>query len=423
MTGSGSGVGATGRRGALKALAGTAAAGAGVGGLPWSRARAQQAANTVKIALLCDFSGMYRDVTGPTELACIKQAAAEFANRGFNIEVIFGDNQNRPDVGSNLTRSWIDRDGVDVIVDGGASSVALAVNDIVRERNKVFLNSSSATSDLTGRACSPNTVHWTYDTWMLAKSTGGATVRDGGDSWFFITADYAFGHALERDTGNFVRQAGGRVLGQVRTPFPGTSDFSSFLVQAAATRPKVIGLANAGTDTINCIKQAAEFGLQRRGIRLASLLMFLPDVHALGLATTQGLICTETFYWDLNDRTRAFTRKIRPQISVPLCMNHVGGYASVLHYLKVVAEMGVPAAKASGLETVNRMKAMPCDDDCFGPGRIREDGRKLHPAYLFQVKAPEESRGEWDYYKLLQTTPGEEAFRPLAEGGCGFVRS
>ena len=419
MSGTGSGIG---RRGALRAVAGLATAGAGIGGLPFSRARAQ-AANTVKIALLCDFSGTYRDVTGPTELACIRQAAAEFANRGFNIEVLFGDNQNRPDVGSNLARQWIDRDGVDVIVDGGASSVALAANDIVREKNKVFLNTSSATSDLTGRACSPNTVHWTYDTWMLAKSTGGATVRDGGDSWYFITADYAFGHALERDTAGFVRAAGGRVLGQARTPFPGTTDFSSFLVQAAAARPKVIGLANAGSDTINCIKQAAEFGIARRGIRLASLLMFMPDVHAIGLQTAQGLICTETFYWDLNDRTRRFTAKMRPQVSVPLCMNHAGGYAAVLHYLKVVADMGVAQAKASGVEAVNRMKAMPCDDDCFGPGTIRQDGRKLHPAYLFQVKAPNESRGEWDYYKLLQTTPGEEAFRPLAEGGCQFVRS
>jgi branched-chain amino acid transport system substrate-binding protein len=410
------------RRTFLKA-AGAAAAPA-AGGLPWRSARAQ-AANTVRIALLCDFSGTYRDVTGPTELACVRQAAAEFNNRGFNVEVVFADNQNRPDVGSNVTRQWFDRDGVDVVVDGGASSVALAVNDIVREKNKVFLNSSSATSDLTGRACTPNTVHWTYDTWMLAKSTGGATVRAGGDSWFFITADYAFGHALERDTGNFVRNAGGRVLGSVRTPFPGTSDFSSFLVQAMAARPKVIGLANAGSDTINCIKQAAEFGLSRRGVQLASLLMFLPDVHALGLATTQGLICTETFYWDLNDRTRAFSARVRPHIGAQnaLCMNHAGGYASVVHYLKAVADMGVRAAKASGAEAVARMKAMPCDDDCFGPGRIREDGRKLHPAYLFEVKKPEESRGPFDYYKLLQTTPGEEAFRPLGEGGCALVRS
>jgi branched-chain amino acid transport system substrate-binding protein len=259
---------------------------------------------------------------------------------------------------------------------------------------------------------------------MLAKSTGGATVRTGGDSWFFITADYAFGHALERDTATFVRNAGGRVLGQVRTPFPGTTDFSSFLVQAQASRAKVIGLANAGSDTINCIKQAAEFGIMRRGIKLASLLMFLPDVHALGLETTQGLICTETFYWDLNDRTRAFSARVRPNIGQnALCMNHAGGYAAVLHYLKVAAEMGVAQAKQSGTATVERMKATPCDDDCFGPGSIRADGRKLHPAYLFEVKKPSESSGVFDYYKLLQTTPGPEAFRPLAEGGCSFVKS
>lgn len=399
------------------------AAGAGFGAMPLSHARAQ-AANTIKIALLCDFSGTYRDVTGPNELACVRQAAAEFANRGFNIEVVYADNQNRADVGSNVTRAWFDRDGVDVVVDGGASSVALAVNDVVRDKNKVFLNSSSATSDLTGRACSPNLVHWTYDTFMLAKSTGGATVRAGGDSWYFITADYAFGHALERDTANFVRAAGGQVLGQARTPFPGTTDFSAFLLQAQAARPKVIGLANAGSDTINCIKQASEFGLVRRGIKLASLLMFMPDVHSLGLATTQGLICTETFYWDLNDRTRAFTRRVQSELqpNVPLCMNHAGGYASVVHYLKAVADMGVARAKANGAEVVARMKAMPCDDDCFGPGRIREDGRKLHPAYLFEVKTPAESTGRYDYYKLLQTTAGDEAFRPLAEGNCPLVR-
>jgi len=409
----------TDRRALLKAAAALPAA----GGLPWRSARAQ-AANTIRIALLCDFSGTYRDVTGPTELACIRQAAAEFANRGINIEVLFSDNQNKADVGANLTRAWIDRDGVDVVVDGGASSVALAVNEIVRDKNKVFLNTSSATSDLTGKACSPNTVHWTYDTWMLAHSTGGATVKAGGDTWYFITADYAFGHALERDTANFVKAQGGKILGSVRTPFPGTTDFSSFIVQAMAARPKVIGLANGGTDTINCIKQAAEFGLTRRGIRLASLLMFLPDVHALGLATTQGLVCTETFYWDLNDRTRAFSARVRPHIGDnALCMNHAGGYAAVLHYLKAVADMGVPAAKASGAELVARMKAMPCDDDCFGPGRIREDGRKLHPAYLFEVKKPEESQGPFDYYKLLQTTAAEEAFRPLAEGGCPLVHS
>jgi branched-chain amino acid transport system substrate-binding protein len=400
-----------------------AGAAATLGGLPWRSARAQ-AANTIRIALLCDFSGTYRDVTGPNELACIRQAAAEFANRGFAIEVVFADNQNRADVGSNITRTWIDRDGVDAVVDGGASSVALAVNEIVREKNKVFLNTSSATSDLTGVRCTPNTVHWTYDTWMLARSTGGAMVRAGGDSWYFITADYAFGHALERDTANFVRQAGGRVLGNVRTPFPGTTDFSSFLVQAQASRAKVIGLANAGNDTVNCVKQAAEFGLTRRGIKLASMLMFLPDVHALGLEVAQGLICTETFYWDLNDRTRAFAGRVRQATNhAPLCMNHAGGYAAVLHYLKAVADMGVAAAKADGAALVQRMKAMPCDDDAFGPGTIRADGRKLHPAYLFEVKRPEESRGPLDYYKLLQTTGPEDAFRPVNEGGCPLVRT
>jgi branched-chain amino acid transport system substrate-binding protein len=405
------------------ALAAGAGIGTGIGGLPWRSAKAQ-AANTIKMALLCDFSGTYRDVTGPTSLACVRQAAAEMNNRGFNIEVLFGDNQNRPDVGSNLTRQWIDREGVDLIIDGGASSVALAVADIVREKNKVFMSTSTATSDLTGRACTPNTVHWTYDTYMLAKSTGGATVKAGGDSWFFITADYAFGHALERDTANFVRNAGGRVLGQVRTPFPGTTDFSSFLVQAQASRAKVIGLANAGGDTINCIKQAAEFGITRRGIKLASLLMFLPDVHALGLQTAQGLVCTETFYWDLNDRTRAFSTRIRPQIGQnALCMNHAGTYAAPLHYLKTVADMGAAAAKQNGAATVARMKAIPCDDDCFGPGSIRPDGRKLHPAYLFEVKKPEESKGAFDYYKLLQTTERDEAFRPLNDGGCSLVRS
>ncbi len=397
------------------------AAGAALGGLPFRSARAQ-AANTIKIALLCDFSGTYRDVTGPTELACVRQAAAEMSNRGFNIEVLYGDNQNKPDVGSNLTRQWIDQ-GVDVIVDGGASSVALAVNELTREKNKVFLNSSSATSDLTGSKCSPNTVHWTYDTYMCAKSTGGALVRAGGDSWYFVTADYAFGHALERDTANFVKQAGGTVVGNVRHPFP-NSDFSGFLVQAQASRAKVIGFANAGSDTINCIKQAAEFGITRRGTKLAALLMFINDVHALGLQVAQGLVCTETFYWDLNDRTRSFTNRVKAATNnAPLCMNHAGGYASVLHYLKAVSDMGVAAAKANGVDAVNRMKAMPTNDDCFGPGSIRQDGRKLHPAYLLEVKKPEESKHQYDYFKVLGVTQPNDVFRPLAEGGCAFIRS
>jgi len=404
-------------------LLAAAAAMPALGGLPFRRARAQ-AANTIKLGALIDMSGMYRDVTGQVSVAALRQAVQDFGPRGFTIEVVAADQQNKPDVGVNIARQWFDRDGVDCMVDVATSSVALAVNDICREKNKVHINSSAATSDLTGKLCSPNTVHWTYDTWMLANSVGGATVRAGGDTWYFITADYAFGHALERDCSTFVKAAGGKVLGSVRSPFPGTADFSSFLVQAQASGAKVIGLANAGSDTINCVKQAAEFGLGRRGIRLASLLLFISEVHSLGLQTAQGLIVTESFYWDLNDRTRAFTARLRPQVGqAAIASTHAGTYAGALHYLKAVADMGVPAAKASGAEAVARMKAMPTDDDAFGPGSIRADGRKLHPAYLFEVKKPAESRGAFDYYKLLQTTSGEQAFRPLGEGGCPLIRS
>ena len=383
-----------------------------------------QAANSIRIGVMTDMSGMYRDNTGPTSVACARLAAQEFGNsRGFNVEVIEADHQNKPDVGANLARQWYDQ-GVDMILDVPTSSVGLAVNQVAREKNKAYVNVGSATADLTGAQCSPTTVHFAYDTWMLAKSNGGATVRAGGDTWFFITADYAFGHALERDTMNFVRASGGRVLGNVRTPFPGTTDFSSFLVQAQASRAKVIGLANAGADTQTCVKQAAEFGLTRRGIKLASLLLFINDVHGLGLQTAQGLTCTETFYWDMNDRTRAFTRKViaRTPTNYPN-MIHAGCYSGTLHFLKAVAEMGLPAAKASGVEIVNRMKAMPTDDEAFGPGTIRVDGRRIIPSYLFEVKKPEESKGPWDYLKLVQTTPAEEAFRPLADGGCPLVRS
>ncbi|MDB5316306.1 MAG: Amino acid/amide transporter substrate-binding protein family [Rhodospirillales bacterium] len=406
------------RRTLLSGAAGTAA----LGGLPFSSARAQ-AANTIKIGVLNDQSGTYRDISGPYGVECTRQAVAEFGAQGFNVEVIVADHQNRPDVGVNISRQWYDQ-GVDMILDVPTSSVGLAVNTVAREKNKAYINTGSATSDLTGTACSPNTIHWMYDTYMLAKSTGGAMVRAGGDSWFFITADYAFGHALERDTGNFVRAAGGRVLGNVRYPFPATSDFSSFLVQAQASRAKVIGLANAGADTINSVKQAAEFGITRRGVKLAALLMFLPDVHAIGLETAQGLVLTESFYWDLNDRTRAITTRLQPRLrDIKPNMASIANYSAALHYLKAIKDMGVAASKASGIEVINRMKAMPCDDDAFGAGSIRPDGRKLCPSYLFEVKSPAESRAPWDYYKLLQTTPAEEAFRPLNEGNCPLVRS
>ena len=349
----------------------------------WSRA---QAANTIRIGVLNDQSGPYRDISGPYGIACTQQAIAEFGDRGFSVEVLTADHQNKPDVGANIARQWYD-EGVDMILDVPTSSVGLAVNQVAKAKNKAYINTGAATSDLTGSQCTPVTISWMYDTYMLAKSTGGAMVKAGGTSWFFITADYAFGHALERDTGNFVKANGGKVVGSVRYPFPATSDFSSFLLQAQASRAKVIGLANAGADTINSIKQAAEFQIGQAGIKLAALLMFLSDVHALGLETAQGLVLTESFYWDLNDRTRAVTQRVLPRLKgVYPNMASIANYSATLHFLKAVADMGVPAAKASGLDLVNRMKAMPTDDDAFGPGRIREDGRKLCPSYLFEGK-------------------------------------
>jgi branched-chain amino acid transport system substrate-binding protein len=408
-----------------RSLLGAAAAAPVLTAKPWRSARAQ-AANTIRIGVINDQSGTYRDLSGPGSTHAVRAAIRDsgIEQTGVTVEVAQADHQNRPDVGSTVARQWIDRDGYDVIVDVPTSSVALAINTLVRERNKVFLASGPATSDLTGSACSPNTIHWTYDTWMLSQSTGGALVRAGGRTWFFITADYAFGHALERDASNFVRSQGGSVVGAVRTPFPGTTDFSSFLQQAQRSRAQVIGLATAGADTTNNIKQAAEFRITRGGTRLAGLLVFITDVDSLGLETSQGLVLSETFYWDLNDRTRRFTTalgtmpgNIRPS------MVQAGCYSAVLHYLKAVREMGVPAAKASGAAAVAQMKRMPTSDDAFGEGTIREDGRKLHPCYLFQVKAPNESSGRWDYYRLLGETPADQAFRPLAEGGCTMPAS
>ncbi|WP_159997351.1 ABC transporter substrate-binding protein [Roseomonas sp. 18066] len=409
------------RRSLLKGAAAAALVPAALAGLP-GRARAQ--ANTLKIGVLNDQSGTYRDLSGPGSVQAVRQAVAEMAGKGIQVEVVVADHQNKPDVGATIARQWFDRDGVDAVIDVPTSSVALAVAAIAEEKNKVFINSGAGTADLTGSQCNANTIHWTYDTWMLAHSTGAAMVKAGGDSWFFITADYAFGHALERDTGEFVKAQGGQLLGSIRTPFPGTTDFSSFLVQAQRSRAKVIGLANAGADTINCVKQAAEFGITRRGTKLAGLLVFISDVHALGLKTAQGLVLTETFYWDMNDRTRALTQRIgdidggrKPT------MVQAGCYAGTLHYLKAALAMGAADARKSGADVIARMKAMPTDDDAFGQGSIRADGRKIHPAYLFEVKSPEESKGPWDYYKLLQTTAAEEAFRPVAAGGCRLTRT
>jgi len=403
-----------------RTLLGTAAA---AGTMPLLPARAQTP--TIKIGVLNDMSGIYQNTGGMTSVICARQAIEEFnpSAKGFNVEVIFADHQNKPDTAVAIARQWFDRDGVDLLLDVPTSSVALACQEVAREKNKVYLISGAASAALTGDKCSPNAVHWTYDTYMLAKSTGGAMVKAGGDSWFFITADYAFGHALENDTSNFVKKQGGKVLGAVRTPFPGTTDFSSFLVQAQSSGAKVLGLANAGGDTVNCVKQAAEFGVNK-SMKLASLLMFLTDVHALGLDVAQGLILSETFYWDLNDRTRAWTNRVKPKTpnNWPN-MIHAGCYSATLHYLKTVAEMGAAKAKEDGRATVAAMKTKPTEDDCFGKGEIRADGRRICPAYLFEVKKPAESKGAWDYFKLLQTTPANEAFRPLAEGNCPLVRS
>jgi branched-chain amino acid transport system substrate-binding protein len=383
-------------------------------------AEAQISDNVVKIGVLNDQSGLYADLTGQGSVIAARMAAEDFgaAAKGLKVEVVFADHQNKPDVGSAIVRQWIDRDGVDAIADVPTSSVALAVNEIVKEKNKVFLVSGAATSRLTGDACTPNTVHWTYDNWALANGTGNALVKAGGDTWFFVTVDYAFGHDLEAQVASVVKAAGGKVLGAVRHPL-NTPDFSSFLLQAQASKAKVIGLANAGGDTINSIKQAGEFGIAAGGQNLAGLLVFITDVNSLGLPTAQGLVFTETFYWDLNDETRAFAKRFAPQDKgIYPTMIHAGVYASVLHYLKAIE-----AAKTDvGDKVVAKMKELPTDDPLFGKGMIRADGRKIHPAYLFEVKKPSESKGPWDYYKLRATIPAEQAFRPIDDGKCPLVK-
>jgi branched-chain amino acid transport system substrate-binding protein len=384
-------------------------------------AQAQISDGVIKIGVLNDMSGLYADLTGPGSVIAAKMAVEDFgaAKKGMKVEVIGADHQNKPDVASTIARTWYDSDKVDVIVDVPTSSAALAVNQITKEKSKAFLVSGAATSDLTGKACSPNTIHWTYDTWMLANGTGAAIVKTGGDSWFFLTADYAFGHALERDTAAVVTKNGGKVLGSVRTPFPGT-DFSSFLLQAQASKAKIIGLANAGGDTINSIKQAAEFGIVSAGQNLAGMLVFLTDVKALGLNTAQGLIFTTTYYWDRDEASRAFAKRFSaqaPRNNYPT-MIHAGVYSSVLHYLKAVE-----AAKTDdGTKVIAKMKEMPTDDPLYGKGSVRADGRKIHPAYLVEVKKPSESKGPWDLLKVRATIPADQAFRPIDQGDCPLVK-
>ncbi|MGA0596779.1 ABC transporter substrate-binding protein [Enterovirga sp. CN4-39] len=374
---------------------------------------------SVKLGVLNDRSGVYSDIGGEGGVVAARMAVEDFkaAEKGIKVEVISADHQNKPDVGSNIARQWYDQDGVDVILDVPTSSVALAVNQVTREKNKIFLNSGAATSDLTGAQCSPNTIHWAYDTVQLANVTGGAMVRQGGNTWYFLTADYAFGHALERDTAAVVKKNGGQIIGSVKTPFP-SQDFSSFLLQAQASKAKVIGLANAGGDTVNSIKQAGEFGITQGGQSLAALLMFVNDVKALGLKSAQGLVFSETFYWDENDATREWSKRFMDRMGRMPNMLNAGVYSSVIHYLKAVAaEKSKDPAKVMAW-----MKGNPTDDPLFGKGSVRADGRKIHDAFLLEVKKPEESKGEWDLLKILAKVPAEQVWRPLEEGNCPLVK-
>jgi len=377
----------------------------------------------VKIGVLTDNSGLYSDLGGAGSTLAAQMAIEDsgMATKGWKIDLISADHQNKPDIGTAIARQWIDVEKVDIFMDVLNSGVALAVNNVVKEKNAIMINTGAASSDLTNAQCSPNTIHWVYDTYMLANSTGQALVKAGGDTWFFLTADYAFGHALERDTSAVVVKSGGKVIGSVKHPL-NTADFSSFLLQAQASKAKIIGLANAGGDTTNSIKQAAEFGIVAGGQKLAGLLLFITDVHALGLKVAQGLNFTETFYWDLNDGTRAFSKRFsdRTKNKAEPSMIQAGVYSGLIHYFKALEAMG--GNPHDGAKVVAKMKEMPTDDPLFGKGSIRPDGRKIHPAYLFEVKKPEESKGPWDYYKLVGTTPADQAFRPLSESSCPLVK-
>lgn len=400
-----------------RALHGAAALGA----MPlMGRMARAQGKPDIRIGVLTDLSGPYRDVGGPTGVACVRQAIEDFKqiNPGLTVELVSADHQNKADIGASIARQWFDRENVDAIVGCGNTAVALACRTIVEEKDKVQLNTEAGSSDLTGKYCSPNLIHWTYDSWFMAKSTGGAITKAGGKKWYFITPDYSFGHAVENDTKAAIEALGGQLAGHAVYPFPGTTDFSSALIQATSSGADVLGLANAGTDVVNTIKQAQEFGVTTR-MKLAAMVCLLTDVHAMGLGVAQNILLSETFYWDLNDGTRKFTSRVKPKLSgVYPNMNQASGYSATLHYLKSLHALGAAGLKASGREVVAAMKRQPTDDDCFGPGQVRADGRKISPGYLFQVKTPAESKGEWDLYKLVATTPADQAFRPLNEGGC-----
>jgi branched-chain amino acid transport system substrate-binding protein len=377
-----------------------------------------EAQTRVKIGILNDQSGLYADIAGMGSVVAAKMAADDFVakNSDFKVEIISADHQNKADIGSAIARRWYDLEGVDAIADLPTASVALAVNEITRKKNKIMLISGGGSSDMTGKACSPNSIHWTYDSWAMAHGAA-ALSRKGDDTFFVLAADYAFGHAMLRDLTEEVNKAGGKVIGSVNHPL-NSPDFSSFLLQAQASKAKVVGLANAGGDTITAIKQAQEFGLVAGGQKIAALLAFISDIHSLGLQVAQGLIVTEAFYWDKDDRSRAFSQRFAGLAGGKMpTMAQAGVYSSVLHYLKAVKAAGSTDAGA----VMARMKSTPVDDDLFGKGKVREDGRVIHDMYIYEVKKPSESKGPWDYYKLLATIPADEAFRPMSDGGCSLI--
>jgi branched-chain amino acid transport system substrate-binding protein len=389
-------------------------------------AQQRRPGETLRVGILHDMSGVYRDISGPTSVACARQAVREFqaVDPGIGVELLVADHQNKTDVGLAVARQWFDRDGVDAVLGVSNSALAIAMRSVVEQKDKVHLNTAAATSSLTSEHCSPNAIHWTYDTYCLSHATGEPLVRQGFDSWFFITPNYAFGHTLQADTTRSVEAAGGSVVGAVAYPFPETADFSAFLLQARASRAKVAAFLGAGTDFVNAVKQAQEFGVMRSGVRFVGLTGYINSVMSLGLEAAQGMTQTETFYWDLNDRTRAFMERMRPHLppnTFP-CHNHAGDYSALLHYLKVAGAIGPARARASGRDMVAAMRETPTDDDCFGRGTIRKDGRKLHPTYLFLVKAPAESRGPGDVYRVLAETSAERSYRPVAEGTCAMAK-
>ncbi|WP_426422633.1 ABC transporter substrate-binding protein [Bradyrhizobium genosp. A] len=380
-------------------------------------ASAQQ--TPLKIGVLSDFSSVYSDIGGQGNVEATKMAIEDFGGQMFGkpIDMVAADVLNKPDVASTIARKWWETENVDMIIDLPTSATALAVMELSKQYEKIMIVTDAASSDITGKSCSPYTAHWTYDTYSNAHTVGSAIVKNGGDSWFFLTADYVFGHSIERDTGDVVRAAGGKVLGSVKHPL-NTADFSSFLLQAQASKAKIIGLANGGGDTINAIKQAGEFGIVAGGQNLAAIVMFISDVHSLGLKLAQGLIITEAYYWDLNDKTRAFGKRFMERVKRMPTMNQAATYSATLHYLKAVHAAGTKDTKT----VIAKMRELPVKDAFTDNGVLREDGRMVHSMFLFQVKKPEESKGPWDYYKLLAEVPADQAFRPLKDGGCPLVK-